>query len=165
MGSEMCIRDSATAEQVVKHFLDELPERLFSEDAYIVYLQPTSPLRTSEHLENAFELMEQKQQHILVSVSELEKSPFKSFLIDEQGRLQSLFEETMTNARRQDLPAVFAPNGAIYIFRASDFLSRNAFPSNGGLPFVMSQRDSIDLDSEADIARANDILGEKHGRV
>jgi CMP-N-acetylneuraminic acid synthetase len=34
----------------------------------------------------------------------------------------------------------------------SEFRRRNGFPSNGSLAFVMSERDSIDIDSEADLA-------------
>jgi len=157
--------DEATAVQVVHHFLIELPKTKFFTDAYIVYLQPTSPLRTAKHLEDAFALMQNRQRHFLVSVSEMEKSPFKSFLVGEDGLLQSLFEEEMSNLRRQDLPTVFIPNGAIYVFRVSDFLDRKGFPSNGGLPFIMSSQESIDVDSEEDLKKANQTLGEQYGRV
>ncbi len=126
-----------------------------------MYLQPTSPFRTARHIDNALEQMQAEKGHSLVSVLEMEKSPFKSFTLDANGHLQSLFDEKLSNARRQDLPAVFVPNGAIYVFRVSEFKSKCSFPSNGSIPFIMNQEDSLDIDTEDDIRRAEMIFGVK----
>jgi len=63
-----------------------------------------------------------------------------------------LFEEPLTNANRQNLPVVFYPNGAIYIFPLAEFLARSAIPSNGGAPYIMSEQESVDIDTEEDFA-------------
>jgi CMP-N,N'-diacetyllegionaminic acid synthase len=154
--------DDASAVDVVKHFISVLPSKLRNQDPLIVYLQPTSPLRTSKHLEKALKLLEKHNASSLVSVVELSKSPYKSFRLDENGRLESLFDERLSNMRRQDLPPIYIPNGAIYIFRASDFNNRNGFPSNGSIPFIMSERDSIDVDSLEDLIRVKELLSEKN---
>ena len=99
----------------------------------------------------------------LVSVVELQKSPFKSFITGEDGRLKSLFEEQFSNHNRQQLPKAYIPNGAIYIFRKSLFLARSGFPSNGSLPYIMSAADSIDIDTEADLDRARQRMEQRHG--
>ena len=143
--------DTASANCVVEHFLNTLPESLVQQDPYIIYLQPTSPLRTSKHIDDALNKMLEQGLTKLVSVVEMTKSPFKSFVLDKQGRLESLFDETMTNQRRQDLPRVYAANGAIYVFRISDFRENNSFPSNGSYPYVMSETDSLDIDVEEDL--------------
>ena len=151
--------DTASAIEVVNHFIGMLPNALLQEDPYIVYLQPTSPFRTTRHIDEALEQMLVVKARSLVSVTEMEKSPFKMFTLDAKGCLQSLFDEKLSNARRQDLPAVFAPNGAIYVFRVSEFKTRGGFPSNGSIPFIMNQEDSLDIDTEDDIRRAEMILG------
>ena len=153
--------DTASAVGVVEHFIGTLPKTLLWEDPYIVYLQPTSPFRTARHINDALEQMLAARLRSLMSVSEVEKSPFKMFSLDANGCLQSLFDEKLSNARRQDLPAVFAPNGAIYVFRVSEFKARGGFPSNGSMPFVMSAADSLDIDTEDDIRRAEIVLGGK----
>jgi len=155
--------DTASAEDVVRHFFKEIPEQLVEQDPYIVYMQPTSPLRSSRHVDEALEQMNAQAAHTVVSVVEMTKSPYKSFSLNASGRLQSLFDEKMSNARRQDLPKVYIPNGAIYIFRVSDFLERAGFPSNGSIPFVMSGADSIDIDTEEDIRYLEYILRKKNG--
>lgn len=45
--------DESSAIEVVQHFIEWLPEELRSQDPTIVYLQPTSPLRTSTHIDAA----------------------------------------------------------------------------------------------------------------
>jgi CMP-N,N'-diacetyllegionaminic acid synthase len=155
--------DTASAIDVVKHFLRTLDGEQLARDPYLIYLQPTSPLRTAVHIDEAFELMQRTGGHMLMSVVELEKSPYKTFSIDAQGRLQSLFEERLSNARRQDLPATYLPNGAMYVFRVSDFTSRDGFPSNGSVPYLMTAASSVDVDVEQDIARLERTLGEAHG--
>lgn len=144
--------DDATANDVVVDFLRQLPEELVVTDPYLVFLQPTSPLRTGAHIDAVFDTMSSAGCDMSLSVSELKKTPFKSFTLTAEGRLESLFDEALTNANRQNLPAVYYPNGAIYVFPFSEFLARHAFPSNGSVPYVMSERESIDIDTEDDLA-------------
>lgn len=155
--------DTSPAAEVVNHFIVSLPLELIDQDPYIIYLQPTSPLRNSAHINQAFELMEAEPGRPLVSVTEMDISPFKCFSLDSSGLLQSLFDEGLTNARRQDLPVTFLPNGAIYIFRISEFLLRNGFPSNGSIAFIMTEHESLDIDSENDMQHAELIFGDEHG--
>ena len=143
--------DNSTASQVLIDLLKNGSKSLLSGDVYIVYLQPTSPLRTSDHISAAFNLMDKKDVNRCVSVCLMTKSPFKSYILDSRGRLDSLFDEERTNANRQSLPVTYYPNGAIYIFLISDFLKKESFPTNGAVPFIMSLEDSIDIDTEQDL--------------
>jgi CMP-N,N'-diacetyllegionaminic acid synthase len=155
--------DTSASEAVVKHFLTKLPENMVVQNPYIVYLQPTSPLRTAHHIDKALACMQDQGANTLVSVVEMLKSPFKSFTLNDDLKLQSLFDEKLSNTRRQDLPIVYLPNGAIYVFRISDFVERSGFPSDGSLPLIMSEAESLDIDSEEDIMCLREILGEEHG--
>lgn len=122
------------------------------QDPFLTYLQPTSPLRTAEHIDSAFDEMEAKQGSACLSVVKLKKTPYKSFSLNQNGLLQSLFDENLSNANRQSLPETYYPNGAIYIFLLSEFIRKGAFPSNGSVPFRMSEKESLDIDTEDDIA-------------
>ena len=97
-----------------------------------------------------------------LSVVKLEKSPFKSFVIEKSsGHLKSLFNEKYSNFRRQDLPDVYIPNGAMYFFSILDFIKRGGFPSNGSMPYVMSKEDSIDIDCESDLKKVVKVLEDR----
>ncbi|MFH2139882.1 MAG: acylneuraminate cytidylyltransferase family protein [Pseudomonadota bacterium] len=144
--------DTATATLVVLDFIGQLPLKLVEEDPFIVYLQPTSPLRTGAHIDRAFSNMADRKGSASLSVVPLRRSPYKSFSLTEEGMLQSLFEEALSNSNRQDLPETYYPNGALYIFQLTDFMKTGGFPSNGSVPFIMSEKESIDIDIEDDIA-------------
>lgn len=155
--------DAASAKGVVDHFLDTLAAELVEQDPFVVYLQPTSPLRSGLHIDAALEKMTLYGAHTLLSVVELAKSPFKTFSLDADGKLQSLFDEHLSNAPRQELPKAYMPNGAIYVFRVSDFRGRGGFPSNGSIPYLMSDADSLDIDTEQDLVQLEKILKERNG--
>jgi CMP-N,N'-diacetyllegionaminic acid synthase len=150
--------DTASANSVVEHLINNLSKNLLKKNPYIVYLQPTSPLRTVKHIDDALREMMEQGLNKLVSVTQMSKSPFKSFLVDQDGCLQALFGEEMTNQRRQDIPTVYAANGAIYVFLYSDFKKKNAFPSNGAYPYIMNAEDSLDIDTPEDLSALKRII-------
>jgi CMP-N,N'-diacetyllegionaminic acid synthase len=167
MGSNTLVRpgflatDEANPELVVEHFCDKLGLKKSDTPTLLAYLQPTSPLRNSKHIDAAFEAMAEANLPYLVSIKKNLSSPFKFFMLNEEGKLQSLFNQELSNRRRQDLPDTFIPNGAIYIFPVKSFEKNKIFPSNGSLPFIMNLEDSIDVDSEEDIATISSILQNK----
>jgi CMP-N-acetylneuraminic acid synthetase len=81
---------------------------------------------------------------------ELKKTPYKAFILSNEGLLKSLFDEELTSSNRQTLPTAYYPNGAMYIFLLSEFIKNGNFPSNGSLPFIMTEYESIDIDTEDD---------------
>jgi CMP-N,N'-diacetyllegionaminic acid synthase len=154
--------DEASAVDVVMHFINQLSQDLRKLNPILVYLQPTSPLRSAKHINAALDEMKNKKETCLISVVEMEKSPFKAFRVDKNEKLESLFPEELSNARRQDLPRTFIPNGAMYFFSINDFLERRGFPSNKSLPFFMSAQESVDIDTLDDLVLAEKLLGETH---
>ncbi|MES2770811.1 MAG: acylneuraminate cytidylyltransferase family protein [Pseudomonadota bacterium] len=153
--------DSATANEVMHDFLAGLPRDVLAADPFVVFLQPTSPLRTGKDIDAAFALLESSQAELCISVVEVNKTPFKSFTLGATGCLQALFDESMTNANRQTLPKIFYPNGAIYIFPLHAFVNKGGFPSNGAIPYVMPESRSIDVDSEEDLQAIERLCPEK----
>jgi CMP-N-acetylneuraminic acid synthetase len=155
-------QDDSSANDVVFDFFNQVP--LADEDV-ILYLQPTSPLRTGAHLDDALAQMTKAGASGLVAVVELEKSPYKAFALDAQGKLESLFGERYSNYGRQQLPKAYMPNGAIYIFTKKLFTDRAGFPSNGSLPYIMSPADSVDIDTDADLELASRLMEQRNARI
>ncbi len=154
--------DSATADDVARHLLLAIPDHLRKGDPWIVYLQPTSPLRTPASVDAALALLAEKEADALVSVVEAHPSPFKALQIDTDGRLEPLYEE-LPHANRQDLPLTYFPNGAIYVFRLSRMVAERRFPTEGAIPFVMSARESMDVDTHFDLTVADLLMQQELG--
>jgi CMP-N-acetylneuraminic acid synthetase len=160
---DIAATDTATADDVVSHFISSLPATLVDENPYVVYLQPTSPLRTAVHIDNAFKEIEAKAGEMAISVVQLSKTPFKAFTLGKEGLLELIFGDKFANANRQDLPLAYYPNGAIYIFPMAEFIKKGRFPSNGSVPFIMPETESLDIDSEEDIALLDKLWSDTNG--
>ena len=91
--------------------LNSLPEKY----DFVVLLQPTSPLRTTEDLDRSIELCLKKNAPACVSVTEPEKSPYWMYTLNAEGRMHPLLENPDDYRRRQDLPRVYALNGAVFV--------------------------------------------------
>jgi CMP-N,N'-diacetyllegionaminic acid synthase len=139
-------QDKVTANEVIKNFIQNFE---FEIDYFILYLQPTSPLRTTEHINSICELIENSLEDCALSVTEIDNKILKSFLIV-SGKLVPVSNESFINSNRQDLPPVYLSNGAAYLFRKSDFMRADMIPIKNAIPFVMDESESIDIDSIED---------------
>ena len=129
---------------------------------YIVLLQPTSPLRTQVHLQEAIELLFQKEAQSVVSVCEMEHSPLWSNTLDSSLSMEHFLREDVKGKRSQDLECYYRLNGAIYICAWEQFhQERSFFLKKGTFAYIMSKRDSIDIDEELDFLLAETIMKEK----
>ncbi len=153
--------DEATAADVLRDFFEQDDSFDDTRDLWVIYLQPTSPLRTAQHVQKAIDTLARTElARNLISITPLEKSPYWSLRIDEDGRITPVFPEALTQ-NRQSLKTAYVPNGAIYMFRYSDFAKAGAIPVDGAVPFIMSAEDSVDIDSQADFDRAAAILAKR----
>ena len=145
--------DKASSIDVVFHALKEIPGY-----DYLLLLQPTSPLRTSEDIDAAFALMLEKQAPACVSVCPVEESPYWMYQLEGQSRLRSVLEMPLEATRRQDLPNVYSLNGAIYIARVDWLLRQRSFMSCDTVGYVMPRERSVDIDTPEDYQKLNAFL-------
>jgi CMP-N-acetylneuraminic acid synthetase len=151
--------DYATANDVVQSFFEHLEELKYDlESTSLVYLQPTSPFRNSNHIQSAITEFLKNSCTPLVSIVKNSQHPQKSFLIDEvNNKLIEPDWAISPTSNRQNLTTYFYPNGAIYIFRVSDFLTFNIIPVVGSIGFKMSKLASLDIDDECDLLIARSV--------
>ncbi|MDC0446756.1 acylneuraminate cytidylyltransferase family protein [Gammaproteobacteria bacterium] len=153
--------DTATSESVVEHVLDCLESKGEKFDI-VILLQPTSPLRSSEDIDGAFNMMLDPGVTSVISVFEIDNKILKSLVENQDGFLQGISNNKSPFMRRQDLPSVYMPNGAIYISEVETFIKNHSFFSHKTKGFPMLERKSVDIDSLSDLELASNIfLNEK----
>lgn len=118
---------------------------------YIMLLQPTSPLCTTDDLENAIALAKQHQADAVVSVTEASAHPYWMKRINKAGHLEDFLSKEQSYTQRQMLPAVYTLNGAIYLTRRDTLLQRSSFYGEATYAYVMPPERSIDIDSPWDL--------------
>jgi len=132
--------DTTPSIDVIRYHLTTRPDV-----EWVVLLQPTSPLRTSLHIEEAFATLDSAAAHKLVSVVEIECPASWVHFVADGNRLAAL----------DPLPKkLFRPNGAIYIARREAILAGADFSSGGSVPFEMPAALSIDVDDVFDMRDA-----------
>ena len=156
--SDFAASDEATAADVIRDYFGspDVMIDLDGRDPWIVYLQPTSPARTGLHVEEAFNMIIPGVRSV-VSVTTPEKSPYWTLNINERGQLTPLFPQAF-EANRQSLQAAYIPNGAIYIFKLSDFIAAGAVPVTNAAAYIMNRDESVDIDTREDFERAKAVL-------
>ena len=133
-------KDDSTSSSVI---LFELKEKNGFDT--VCMLQPTSPLRTVEDIDGAFESFNKLKANALVSVVEDKHSPYWSFQM-ENDYLKSVFPLSQINKPRQDLPKTFSLNGAIYIANINFYKEMESFLTSTTIPYIMASNRSIDID-------------------
>lgn len=123
----------------------------------IVLLQPTTPLRTPLDIDSGVDLYFSQARTPVCSVYKCEDNhPARMYTIKDNRMVPLMAEWAST--RRQDLPAIFHRNGALYVF-GEDEVRSGSIISPSMTPYVMSQRDSINIDTELDLVMLEAFLG------
>jgi len=156
--SHLATDDSKTID-TLKYTLQLLKRESYD---YVVLLQPTQPLRTTTHINEAIELIVPGHQESIVSVTEVTEHPIFMRRMDSTGRLKSLLNISST-VRRQDLEKYYKVNGAIYINKVEDILKQDISLNDNKIPYVMEKRFDLDIDTKEDLEKFIRIQFEKGG--
>lgn len=127
---------------------------------WVVLLQPTSPLRLASDIDGAIQRCVESGAPSCVSVCEARENPYWMYRLGEGGRLAPLIAGAVPT-RRQDLPRVFLPNGAVYVARADWLALERKFITTDTVAWEMPAQRSLDVDTESDLFQLQAILGEK----
>ena len=149
--------DEAGSIKALTHMVKHLKE-MGREYHYVILLQPTSPLRTAEDIDAAFEKIQQTCSQALISVTETEQSPLKALMLNNDGHLKGIINNTIPFMPRQALPKTYYANGAIYINETDWLLKSQSFMAERTTYFEMSREKSVDIDTMDDLKMAEQLL-------
>ncbi len=158
--------DQSTSLSVLLHALHYMEKQEQYAVEHVVFLQPTSPFRTVQHIDEALEKYRFSGKNSLISVTDVQEfHPYFMFKLDGTDSLVPLFQLEKRPLRRQDLPAFFRINGAIYISHRDYYrdIQPNAaiFDWNSLIAYVMDAPSSIDINDYIDFQRAELMLQQK----
>lgn len=124
-----------------------------------VVLQPTSPLRTSEDIEGAIELFQQKKADSVISFCEEHHPISWHRKISKEGLLLPIFEERIGNRQEED--TTYYPNGAVFVF-SMDLIRQKSYYSDKSYAYVMPRKNSVDVDTLEDFEYAEYLLQKRN---
>lgn len=142
--------DNAKSFDVVKHAIEWFADQGEVFDG-LIFLQPTSPLRTSKHVREAVALFENLRADGVVSVCEAEHPPEWTARLGSSGSMEAFGAHLAAQKRSQDFAQAFRLNGAIYIYRIDKLLEQKGFfYSDRTFAYEMDQPSSVDIDTYND---------------
>lgn len=129
-----------------------------------VILQPTSPLRKTEDINNAIELFYEKKADSVISFSEAQHPPLWAKKIDRNLKISNYFQDSIVNKNRQEIPIAFMPNGAIFVFKYLLLKEKYTYYSDKTYAYIMPQINSIDIDNLLDFEFAEFLIRRNNGK-
>jgi len=146
--------DQARTIDAVQHLIEDAQ----IEGGYLLLLQPTTPLRRADDLQRLCEQLEaHAEADAIVSVVRHDAPHPHKIMKIEGGYLESLLG-TEANVPRQNLPAVYALNGAFYLAPHQVVVEQRTFMPKGTLPFEMPPERSVNLDGPLDLLLLKALL-------
>lgn len=144
--------DNSNSIDVAIHGLNQMEKITNSIFDSIIYLQPTTPFRNSNDINNCLDIInEQKQKDSVISVINVEGyHPARMKFIEKGLLIDPDFCETEENQNRQELKPMYIRNGAIYLTKRETLLS-GSFKGNLSFAYEMPRERSINIDSNQDL--------------
>tara|TARA_Y100000310_G_scaffold273723_1_gene289382 strand:- start:6 stop:722 length:717 start_codon:yes stop_codon:yes gene_type:complete len=141
--------DTALAIDTYIYTFNRLKNEFDYQADIIVILQPTSPLRTTEDIDNAIKIFLDKQADSVISVCELEHPIERARIIDENGKIGNYNKGEVVVKNRADYRKVFSPNGTVSVVSPKLILEKK-FYSKNTYSYIMPRERSIDIDNQFD---------------
>lgn len=160
-------KDDTPSLPVFTNTLEELEKIDGYKPDLIIILQPTSPLRTTKHIDEAFELYLSTNCDSLVSICEVphNMNPYSVMKFSSDNTLEKFLDFDENNNLRQYKPKFVARNGAaIYIFNYDCLMKKKSIYGESILGYKMDKISSIDIDDEVDWEIASLFLSKKQQR-
>ena len=137
----------ASTIDVIKH---EIKKNKLN-DCYILLLQVTSPLRTSELTYKFLKSFEKNKNYKSAASATFfdHPHPFKVQVIKDKKLKSLMNKESMVP--RQKLRKVLKLNGMFYIASKKDIMKQKSFFTKSTMPFIVKDEHSLNLDNEFDL--------------
>lgn len=151
--------DTASAIDVALHAINWLKDNERKHYDYLLLLQPTSPLRTSAHIDEATEqLMERLDLDAIVSFTTWDKKPDWVYGENTQGFLEPCLDIKEPFSKTTPF---FVLNGDIYIIKTESFLKNRTFCPQKLGHYLMKKTESVDIDTQEDFDVASLLMGKR----
>lgn len=147
-------QDKSASIEAIQHAIKWLQKNKNEDYDYIMILQPTSPLRTSQDIDECIKLAIEKDADSVMSMVELDDFSIKKLKKIKDGLiLPWQVDEGGTTSRRQDLEKVYKRNCAIYLTKTS-LIEKGDLFGKKSLAYIMPAEKSVDINSPIDFEMA-----------
>jgi CMP-N-acetylneuraminic acid synthetase len=150
-------RDETPMIDVALHALEALSASGYAPDA-VMLLQPTSPLRTPEHLRKAADMLDGNDSVCSVVPLPRDHCPHYVMKITDAGYLDFFLDDGARIVRRQDVPQAYRRDGTVYLTRTPVLTQARSFYGARCVPLILDPAESLTIDSPEQWSAAEGLL-------
>lgn len=148
--------DKTSAIDVIFYHLDWLRRNRNIEVENIIYLQPTSPIRSENLIDNTIKKYELRKSKSIVTICECTQHPFEMIQIINNKIVES--PNANGYIRRQDFPNYYFVTGSVYIRNVDKLYVTKKLIDKDTDYYMTSIEEGIDIDTLHDFNIAETIL-------
>ncbi|MBU3925951.1 acylneuraminate cytidylyltransferase family protein [Patescibacteria group bacterium] len=145
---------------VMQHAIKFMEEKLGIVFDYVVILQPTSPFRIPDDIDNTLKKLIKNKADSAVSLMEVGNYHPMRIKKLEGDRVLDYCMAEQEGIRRQDLPTAYKRSGAVYAMQRNLLMEQNRLYGNYNVGLAVPQERSIDIDEPMDWLKAEYMLKE-----
>ena len=149
---EILSKSKSTVYEVIKHALDFFSRENYYPDL-IIWLQPTSPFRHDNLIQDCIKKLKKTGATSLIGVKNLNRSQSTIYQKSNKDSFIKplLYQEKVNTFRQSDLNNLLTPCGSIYISKTKEFLRFKGFMNHKKMVFVeLDKLASVDIDDQFD---------------
>ncbi|MBU1632428.1 MAG: acylneuraminate cytidylyltransferase family protein [Nanoarchaeota archaeon] len=148
-------QDTTSLIPVLKHAIKSIEKKRIKPEI-IVLLQPTSPLRNVEDIDNTINKLINLKADSAETFCEVRQYPASMF--KKHGLFFIPIDKQNLHKRRQDLQRLYSENGAVYVVNYETLIKKNTLYGKKHIGFVMPSERSIDIDEPIDLIIAEVLI-------
>lgn len=150
--------DNSPISKSIIHAIDYYKKQK-QEFEYIILLEPTSPIRFKNDIDNAIKklLIKSKNFDSLVSIGEVKTNPYLLMSIV-KNKIKSLFNLNKNNLNRQNFKKVYFPFGVLYLSKIKSFLRHESFYTNKTMFYKIKDCQCYEIDDIYDFFCVEKIM-------
>ncbi len=142
--------DDADATDAYRYTIDRLQKETGYNPDIVVILQPTSPLRTAQDIDNAIEIFLKNNANAVIGVCETDVHPNRIKIIQDDGTIRPRSNRKGVFGNRQDNDKVYLHNGNMFVFKPSVLFDESGEYPDKTYPYIMPVEHSTDIDTQHD---------------
>ncbi len=131
---------------------------------YLILLEPTSPLRDSNDIDAAMDMLESNRERAdsIVGVAKVEAThPVFDVRINDGGLIEPYATENFSTFRRQEIEDLYHFEGSLYISDTKVLFKEKTFYHERTLPYIVPRWKSLEIDEMVDMITAEALINNK----
>lgn len=140
--------DETSSEMMLEHAIISINETF----DYIVLLQPTSPFRMAQDIDDCIRICIDKEVLSVESMTPISENPEWMYYVNENNSFRPVCNCEIYKRNKYIL------NGSIYVIECSSFLNTLQIQTSKTLAYIMPKNRSIDIDTLEDFNYAEYLL-------